>query len=151
GIETQLVGGDRPSPRIGSDPGEVGSRHGEGPITLNFASTDRPGQDDGHSGGKEGRGWLLPPPAKSVRPFRYNPLPASRSASGTSGGSKIQVEPFEVICMEYEVRLEQLDSRPLAVVRRRASAQELAKVVPDACGLVWNVVRAQQIAGAGRH
>src|SRR5438270_5458936 len=53
--------------------------------------------------------------------------------------------------MEYDVRLEQLGSRPLAVVRRQASSQELAKVVPDACGTVWNVVRAQQITGAGRH
>src|SRR5947208_1725915 len=53
--------------------------------------------------------------------------------------------------MEYDVRLEQLSSRPLAVVRRRASSQELAKVVPDACGTVWNVIRAQQITGAGRH
>ena len=53
--------------------------------------------------------------------------------------------------MEYDVRLEQLSSRPLAVVRRRASLQELAKVIPDACGTVWNVVRAQKITGAGRH
>src|SRR5438552_2588788 len=53
--------------------------------------------------------------------------------------------------MEYDVRLEQLSSRPLAVVRRRASLQELAKVVPDACGTVWSVVRQQKIAGAGRH
>ncbi len=53
--------------------------------------------------------------------------------------------------MEYSVRLEQLASRPLAVVRRRASQHELAKVVPEACGTVWNVVRAQKITGAGRH
>jgi effector-binding domain-containing protein len=53
--------------------------------------------------------------------------------------------------MKYDVRLEQLSSRPLAVVRRRASSHELAKVVPDACGAVWNVVRAQKIVGAGRH
>jgi effector-binding domain-containing protein len=53
--------------------------------------------------------------------------------------------------MEYDVRLEQLPSQPLAVVRRRASSNELAKVVPDACGLVWNVVRAQKVPGAGRH
>src|SRR5436190_6059385 len=53
--------------------------------------------------------------------------------------------------MEYDVRLEQLSSRPLAVVRRRASSQELARVVPDACGTVWGVVRAQKIPGAGRH
>jgi len=53
--------------------------------------------------------------------------------------------------MEYEVRLEQIGSRPLAVVRRRARSQELSKVVPDACGQVWSVVRSQQIPGAGRH
>jgi effector-binding domain-containing protein len=53
--------------------------------------------------------------------------------------------------MEYEVRLEQASSQPLAVVRRRASVPELSKVIPDACGTVWNVVRAQSIPGAGRH
>jgi hypothetical protein len=53
--------------------------------------------------------------------------------------------------MKYDVRLEQISSRPLAVVRRRASLQELSKVVPDACGAVWRVVRAQHIVGAGRH
>src|SRR6516165_981794 len=53
--------------------------------------------------------------------------------------------------MEYDVRLEQLSSRPLAVVRRRARSHELAQVVPDACGMVWSVVRAQKILGAGRH
>jgi effector-binding domain-containing protein len=53
--------------------------------------------------------------------------------------------------MEYDIRLEQLSSRPLAVVRRRAGLHELSKVVPDACGAVWSVVRAQRIAGAGRH
>jgi effector-binding domain-containing protein len=53
--------------------------------------------------------------------------------------------------MDYNVRVEQRDSQPLAVVRRRASSNELAKVVPHACGLVWNVVRAQKVPGAGRH
>src|SRR5437867_2691805 len=53
--------------------------------------------------------------------------------------------------MDSDVRLEQLSSRPLAVVRLRASSAELAKVVPEACGTVWGVVRAQKIAGAGRH
>ncbi len=53
--------------------------------------------------------------------------------------------------MAYDVRLEQLDSRPLAVVRRRASLRDLAKVVPDACGVVWGAVRKQNITGAGRH
>lgn len=54
--------------------------------------------------------------------------------------------------MEYNVRIEKIIiSRPLAVVRRRASFQELYRVVPDACGLVWSVVKAQQIKGAGRN
>ncbi len=53
--------------------------------------------------------------------------------------------------MEHVVRLEQPSSRPLAVVRRRASAQDLSKVVPAACGTVWGVIRAQQVKGAGRH
>jgi effector-binding domain-containing protein len=52
--------------------------------------------------------------------------------------------------MEYAIRHEHVTSRPLAVVRRRASLQELSKVVPDACGMVWNAVRAKQITGAGR-
>jgi effector-binding domain-containing protein len=53
--------------------------------------------------------------------------------------------------MQYVIRLEQSNGRPLAVVRRRAQPHELSKVVPDACGTVWNAVRAQQIKGAGRH
>ncbi|HEY1375280.1 MAG TPA: GyrI-like domain-containing protein [Gemmataceae bacterium] len=53
--------------------------------------------------------------------------------------------------MDYVVRLEQHGARPLAVVRRRAASHELSKVVSDACGAVWNVMRSQQVAGAGRH
>lgn len=53
--------------------------------------------------------------------------------------------------MEYDIRIEHLVSQPLAVVRRRASAKELARVVPEACGLVWNVIRAEKVPGAGRH
>ncbi|MCC7084724.1 MAG: GyrI-like domain-containing protein [Pirellulales bacterium] len=53
--------------------------------------------------------------------------------------------------MEYEIRLEQQDYCPLAVVRRRAKQLELPKVVPEACGAVWSVIRADQVAGAGRH
>jgi effector-binding domain-containing protein len=53
--------------------------------------------------------------------------------------------------MKYDVRLEQQTGHPLAVVRRRASQQQLEKVVPDACGAVWNVLRAHHVIGAGRH
>jgi effector-binding domain-containing protein len=53
--------------------------------------------------------------------------------------------------MSTVVRLEQVNCRSLAVVRRRASIQDLSTVVPAACGTVWNVVRSQGIVGAGRH
>jgi len=48
------------------------------------------------------------------------------------------------------VQLLQLESVPLAVVRRQASSSELSRVVPECCGLVWNEVRSQQAKG-GRH
>jgi effector-binding domain-containing protein len=53
--------------------------------------------------------------------------------------------------MSYDVRIEQFSGGPLMVVRRRGTKQELAKIIPQACGTVWNVVRARQINGAGRH
>ena len=52
--------------------------------------------------------------------------------------------------MEYEIRFERLGSRPLAVVRRCARSHELSTVVPEACGTVWNLIRSEQIPGAGR-
>ena len=53
--------------------------------------------------------------------------------------------------MSYQVHIEQFPGRPLAVARRRATKQQLAKVIPEACGTVWSVIRARQIKGAGRH
>src|SRR3982750_3909877 len=55
------------------------------------------------------------------------------------------------IRMSYDVRVEHVHGRPLAVVRRRAAGHELAKVVPDACGTVWSVIQARKVVGAGRH
>jgi effector-binding domain-containing protein len=52
--------------------------------------------------------------------------------------------------MTTTVEIRQLESIPLAVIRRQAHASELARLVPECCGLVWNVVRAQH-AQAGRH
>ena len=52
--------------------------------------------------------------------------------------------------MDYDIHVEEGHGRPLAVVRRRAGVQELARVVPAACGEVWSVLRSQQIAGAAR-
>ena len=54
--------------------------------------------------------------------------------------------------MNHDVRVENFATpRPLAIVRRKARVQELSKVVPECCGIVWNVLRAQAIKGAGRH
>jgi effector-binding domain-containing protein len=36
-------------------------------------------------------------------------------------------------------------------VRCRASLADLGKIIPEACGTVWNVVRALKVKGAGRH
>jgi effector-binding domain-containing protein len=44
----------------------------------------------------------------------------------------------------------QVASIPVAVVQRQVPASELSRVVPECCGLVWNVLRAQQ-ARAGRN
>jgi effector-binding domain-containing protein len=52
--------------------------------------------------------------------------------------------------MPYDVRFQRLDSVPLAVIQRQASSSELARVVPECCGLVWDEVRAQHAKG-GRH
>ena len=48
------------------------------------------------------------------------------------------------------VQLLQLESVPLAVIRRQVSSSELSRVVPECCGLVWNAVRAQE-AKVGRN
>ena len=39
---------------------------------------------------------------------------------------------------------------PLAVVQRRVQSAELSRVIPEACGLVWNALRTQGVRG-GRH
>jgi len=50
----------------------------------------------------------------------------------------------------YDVQLQRNDTVPVAVIRRRANASELSRLVPECCGLVWNAVRAQNTK-AGRH
>jgi effector-binding domain-containing protein len=52
--------------------------------------------------------------------------------------------------MSPEVRLVNVDAIPLAVVRRRARPPDLAAVVPQGCGVVWDFVRARGLKG-GRH
>lgn len=53
--------------------------------------------------------------------------------------------------MDYAITLEQHPALALAVVRRCAPPAELSRVIPAACGLVWEALRAYQVHGAGRH
>ena len=50
----------------------------------------------------------------------------------------------------YAVQVEQLESVPVAVVRRQARQADLSRLVPECCGLVWEAVKAQRTK-AGRH
>ena len=50
----------------------------------------------------------------------------------------------------YAVQVQELDSIPVAVIRRQARPSDLARIVPECCGRVWNVVKSQQTK-AGRH
>jgi effector-binding domain-containing protein len=56
-----------------------------------------------------------------------------------------------VKAMQYPVRLEHSSGTPIVVVRRRAPARQLSRVVPEACGTVWNGLKALGVKGAGRH
>jgi len=53
--------------------------------------------------------------------------------------------------MSYTIQIEHVTPRPLAVVRRQASLNQLSTVVPDACGVVWSVLRSMQSKGMGRN
>ena len=50
----------------------------------------------------------------------------------------------------YPIQVQRLESVPLAVIRRQARPADLSRLVPECCGLVWEVMRAQKIK-AGRH
>src|SRR3954452_2434706 len=53
--------------------------------------------------------------------------------------------------MPITIQLEQFSSpRPLAVVRRRAAQKDLSTVIPQACGEVFNLAKAQRPTGLGR-
>jgi len=49
-----------------------------------------------------------------------------------------------------DVQLLTLAAIPVAVVRRQARPAELSRIVPECCGTVWNVLRAQKVP-AGRN
>jgi effector-binding domain-containing protein len=53
--------------------------------------------------------------------------------------------------MPYSVRLINAAATPLLVVRRTAPQSQLSRVVPDACGVVWNFIREHNITPRGRN
>lgn len=76
---------------------------------------------------------------------RTTPIqPSVPDARGAEGANRARG-------MAHDIRIEQRGSRPLAVVHRLATRQELPKVVTDACGTVYNVMQSQRVDGAGRH
>lgn len=58
--------------------------------------------------------------------------------------------PVTIHGMPYPIRTDQAKAVPIAVVRRHASKSELSRVVPEACGTVWNELKAAGLRG-GRH
>jgi effector-binding domain-containing protein len=53
--------------------------------------------------------------------------------------------------MEYQVQVVDLVPQMTAVIRMQARPAELSRVVPQACGEVWNFVKAAKLPRAGRH
>jgi effector-binding domain-containing protein len=53
--------------------------------------------------------------------------------------------------MPYRVELQTVTGTPILMVRRRASLQELPRVVPEACGVVWDFIRRSSIRSHGRN
>ena len=53
--------------------------------------------------------------------------------------------------MTYTVVTKHVDPQITAVVRRQANLKDLAQVVPNACGEVWNFVRSSNLPRPGRN
>jgi effector-binding domain-containing protein len=53
--------------------------------------------------------------------------------------------------MQYPVNVQRVDSQLTAVVRRRARQKDLATVIPQGCGEVWEFVRSAGLPHPGRN
>jgi effector-binding domain-containing protein len=53
--------------------------------------------------------------------------------------------------MGYDVRVTQVEPQPTAVVRCRAKVDELSRVIPEACGKVWDFIKKSAIPHTGRN
>jgi hypothetical protein len=49
-----------------------------------------------------------------------------------------------------ELRFEFSPAKPYAVVKRRAKKSELSRIIPEACGAAWNLVKKAQLPNPGR-
>jgi effector-binding domain-containing protein len=52
--------------------------------------------------------------------------------------------------MNLTIRVEKFAGQRLAVVKRKSAAKDLSKVIPEACGLVWNELKNANVKDAGR-
>lgn len=52
---------------------------------------------------------------------------------------------------DYPVAVQNVEAQTTGVIRRRARSQELAAVIPQACGEVWEFFRASGLPRPGRH
>ena len=94
----------------------------------------------GWTGTTEGSSAAMPAFTRAGRASR------ARTADPSSASECLGARGAAVRRRDPEAR----ERIPLAVIRRQARASELARVVPECCGLVLNAVRAQQARG-GRH
>ncbi|MGA8231625.1 MAG: hypothetical protein WB795_09105 [Candidatus Acidiferrales bacterium] len=53
--------------------------------------------------------------------------------------------------MNFDIQIQQFPGTPLAIVRRRATRQQLPQVITKAFDDVGNAIRAQKVHGAGRN
>ena len=51
--------------------------------------------------------------------------------------------------MPYEIRVEQVEPKPMIAVRRKASPPQLPEVIPKALGPVWDFIRARHVPHTG--
>src|SRR5262245_9314130 len=67
-----------------------------------------------------------------------------RHSGRTGDGGDRLPRDSPLAAMAYSVQVQQLESVPLAVIKRQVNKSELPRVIPECCGLVWNEMRAQQ-------
>ncbi len=75
--------------------------------------------------------------------------PAWRRAAGADGCDSRGVKVIEEPRMSYEIRVEQVDPKPMIGVRRKTTQPQLSTVIPQALGPVWEFIRANGVPHSG--